>query len=862
MSEWPEDKTPVDGELDEGHATHPGLRPSPVVPKSGDDFTVAVPRSTLGDSIDERGTGHGAPVGRRNDTLIEYRHNVSLRGLRDSIPASSRHTVVAKRKRNPSAELKAHVELGLTLIDPQRVRVQLEAKALRDATVPSMPVVVPLPTDAESAAEVLRVVRESPLFSAVDEALVAGAIRLGEVQLLSVGRDMLLEQRESAFLVLEGQLALGEFAPEVLSRERRAQDAYRPEDAQSAKREYVRRQDVGPTIRLATDNLAVFSPGDLVCLDGLARAPAAELALYSVTPARVLVLSQARLDMWGQAVPALGDRLRRATTAVTDRLAANRRGGGAVADFFVRQGISVSTMLRVRTLDSCIECYACEAACEERFGAQRLWINGKVLGGLDVVNACRTCVDQRCIDPCEFDAIHYDVEKKEVIIKEDACTGCTMCARACPYDAIQMYELADKPLLKARLEREGNLGHGNGTPRQAPLTRIASKCTHCDGYEDQACISACPTGALLDILPKDAFVERTGEVADMVRGGYKESVALRASEIFRPSIFMKAVSADDAASKKGPILRWLWIVSILVFTGALVEILLRFSARLSRLSLLYLYLTRRQHLEPEIALRNVNYYPGGPLAIWLGRIGFATMLVAMLYAWPKWRRAQRPIQGWFDLHVWSGTMGLLFVVLHSAFKLNPPMDRVTPAAVITFVPLVAFWLLLATVISGLVGRFLFTKIPALAARAAMLERELRDQLAQLRNRHAGVLDADLMYEKLCQRYLQAAEPGPSPISTAFRALSGLLSDELRRPFRAIRLSKRLPGVKDHAARREVGRLTATLALLKRQQTLLPAIDPLFRWWRTVHIPAAIVLFALALAHVLIEELGPYFMGRS
>jgi Fe-S-cluster-containing hydrogenase component 2 len=782
--------------------------------------------------------------------------------MRDPAPTNARRTVVAKRK-NPGAALKAEAAPGLALIDPQRVRVQLEAKKLLDPSGPPAPTAEPAQINTESAAaEALRVVRESPLFGEVDERRVADAIRFGEVVLLTVGRDMLFEQRERAYLVLEGQLALGEFAPEILTQERRAQQAYRPEDPQSAKREYVRRQDVGPTIRLAADNLGILSPGDLLRFEGLEPVPAMELALYSVTPARVLAVSQSRLDEWGRAFPALADRLRRATAAVRDRFAANRQGGGAVADFFVRQGISVSSMLRVRNVDSCIECYACEAACEERFGAQRLWINGKVLGGLDIVNACRTCVDQRCIDPCEFDAIHYDVQKKEVIIKEDACTGCTMCARACPYDAIRMYELAETPQLKARLASEGNLGHGNGTPRKAPLTRIASKCTHCDGYEDQACISACPTGALLDILPKDAFVERTGEVADNVLGGFKESVKLKASEIFRPSIFIRGVSPDEALGMRPPSLRWLWIVSTVVFVGALTEILLRFSAQLSKFSLLYLYMIRVEHLEPEIALRNVNFYPGSVLAIWLGRTGAVAMLVAMLYAWPKWRRAQRPIQGWFDLHIWSGTMGLLFVVLHSAFKLNPPMDRVTPAAVVTFVPLVAFWLLLATTISGVVGRFLFTKIPALAARATLLERELRNQLAQLRNRHAGVLDADLIYEQLGERYVRAAEPGPSPIRTALRALRVLLSDDLRRPFRAIWLSKRLPGIKDHAARREVGRLTAQLAILKRQQTLLPAMDPLFRWWRTVHIPAAIVLVVLALVHVVIEELGPYFMGKS
>src|SRR5207302_5628715 len=133
------------------------------------------------------------------------------------------------QRKNPGAEIKAKTVPHLAPIDPQRLLVQLEAKKLR--AVPSgstAPTAAPSQTNTETeseaaAAEALRAVRESPLFSDVDEQLVADAIRAGEVRLLTVRRDLLLEQRGRALLVLEGQLALGEFAPHVLSREHRAQ---------------------------------------------------------------------------------------------------------------------------------------------------------------------------------------------------------------------------------------------------------------------------------------------------------------------------------------------------------------------------------------------------------------------------------------------------------------------------------------------------------------------------------------------------------------------------------------------------------------------------------------------------------------
>src|SRR5438105_13713892 len=114
-------------------------------------------------------------------------------------------------------------------------------------------------------------------------------------------------------------------------------------------------------------------------------------------------------------------------------------------------------MLRVRAIDQCIECGACEAACETRYGAKRLTLNGRILGALDFVDACHTCTDQRCVDPCNFDAIAFDPVRKEVLINEANCTGCTLCATACPYDAIEMHDLDDNPLLTLRLEKQGSL---------------------------------------------------------------------------------------------------------------------------------------------------------------------------------------------------------------------------------------------------------------------------------------------------------------------------------------------------------------------------------------------------------------------
>ena len=89
--------------------------------------------------------------------------------------------------------------------------------------------------------------------------------------------------------------------------------------------------------------------GDLITLDN--RAPdAANVAVYAITPIRLLSISMARLEMWRRTYQFFGNRLRRATDAARSRLNANTGARSLVADFFVRHGLSVAMSLRVREL--------------------------------------------------------------------------------------------------------------------------------------------------------------------------------------------------------------------------------------------------------------------------------------------------------------------------------------------------------------------------------------------------------------------------------------------------------------------------------------------------------------------------------
>src|SRR5262249_42037326 len=176
-------------------------------------------------------------------------------------------------------------------------------------------------------------------------------------------------------------------------------------------------------------------------------------------------------------------------------------------------------------------------------------------------------------------------ERKEVVINEATCTGCTACAQACPYQAIDMVEVEpDAPMFKKafkhRLEKRDALRFGPGTGRVARTRRIANKCDHCIAYGDQACVSACPTGSLIEISGHALFRERSPAMALIARTGFDVELTKKdRKEVLPVMPFTEGLdvrSGGVAKVKRGRYApMFMWVVGLIVFLGAFGEILLR-----------------------------------------------------------------------------------------------------------------------------------------------------------------------------------------------------------------------------------------------------------------------------------------------
>jgi Fe-S-cluster-containing dehydrogenase component/CRP-like cAMP-binding protein len=186
-----------------------------------------------------------------------------------------------------------------------------------------------------------------------------------------------------------------------------------------------------------------------------------------------------------------------------------------VVDFVIAKGGKEATDLLVIDENLCIRCDNCETACAETHGGvSRLDREaGPRFAGVHLPTACQHCENPFCMTDCPPDALRRHPNGEVYIL--DTCIGCGNCATYCPYDVIKMQkvETVRPPSLllsllfgrskKRRRTRKGPEGH-----------EVAVKCDLCrevpgvrQGARPVACVSSCPTGAIVRLNPVEFVSE-------------------------------------------------------------------------------------------------------------------------------------------------------------------------------------------------------------------------------------------------------------------------------------------------------------------------------------------------------------------
>ncbi len=284
----------------------------------------------------------------------------------------------------------------------------------------------------------------------------------------------------------------------------------------------------------------------------------------------------------------------------------------------------------------------------------------------------------------------------------------------------------------------------------------------------------------------------------------------------------------------------MWVVSLLAFAVVFAEAMLRLykptmSYQFSRLSKLPEYIG----VDPKaIADEHVSFNAGDSLSVWCGLIGTGLMVIAAVY--PIFRRIKlfRWLASntmWFDFHLMAGIVGPMFVALHSVLKLDTWVSA-------------AFWSMVIVVISGFLGRYLYTLVPSLSSGVELEELDHERAFQAARAKYPGPMAERRSRADRATRECAAGRA----VAAASRGRSGwLISQDIGRFARTLarrgRLARNGDGSQDPRATSLAA--PARMIVIARKQVVAPKAQLLLHSWKKVHVPFTVFLTAFAVAHI-------------
>lgn len=210
----------------------------------------------------------------------------------------------------------------------------------------------------------------------------------------------------------------------------------------------------------------------------------------------------------------------------------------------------------------------------------------------------------------------------------------------------------------------------------------------------------------------------------------------------------------------------------------------------------------------------------------IGILGFLMMLsTEILYSLRKRARGRAigRMSTWLQIHIFTGIVGPYLVLLHASWKFNG-----LAGALILLTAII--------VVSGFIGRYIYTAVPRTVDGAEVAVRDLESQIA--------VADAKL--QALGASRLASTTSVETPGSAALVLERGWLQRKYDREVR--RAIKQLDATgQAHAA--ELRRLLDERYRVQRQIQSLATARRLLAVWHTIHIPIGVALFTVAFIHV-------------
>lgn len=265
----------------------------------------------------------------------------------------------------------------------------------------------------------------------------------------------------------------------------------------------------------------------------------------------------------------------------------------------------------------------------------------------------------------------------------------------------------------------------------------------------------------------------------------------------------------------------------------------------------------------SIAIYGANYYilplderpysdkhellkPSGTIGLKLGVIGTILFFIIFLYALRKvipWLGRIGTARHWMDFHVIAGISAPIVIAFHASFKFQGIAGM-------------AFWIMLAVALSGIVGRYLYAQIPRSLNAAELSLSELHDNERMLAE---FLLVQSIFTEAQLRRALTFPSPDRASRIGALGAIVRMIALDIVMPFRMARLRRiaggaglgSLGGLRS-TGNREVEDIVGIVrqkASLSKRVLFLGQTQRVFHLWHVIHRPFSYAFALLAILHI-------------
>lgn len=246
--------------------------------------------------------------------------------------------------------------------------------------------------------------------------------------------------------------------------------------------------------------------------------------------------------------------------------------------------------------------------------------------------------------------------------------------------------------------------------------------------------------------------------------------------------------------------------------------------------------------------------PERGLGYGLGIVGGSMMLLLLIYPARKrarWLAFIGGVPGWFRLHMLLGTLGPVCILFHSNFSLGAMNSNV------------ALFCMLTVAGSGVMGRYLYTRIHARLDGGKSDLDELRGVANQLRQQGSAVAVLPQLMEQIEIEEQRLLAPERGALGRALHVFTiGIRGALARRRLRSVIRHAVAQAARDNATIAAHSRRLAATAQnyatrrldASRRVAEFQLYTRLFSLWHVLHVPLFIMLLIAGTVHVISAQL--------